>query len=128
VPRCKCEVQSAKCKVLDCRSVPSTLSRLECSRPVCGHVADHRVRHNLCPVCRAPLLARYDLDQARKTLSIEKLAGRPQSMWRYEEVLPDAAPVTLGEGVTPLIHARRLGAHLGLEKLYIKEERSEERR
>jgi threonine synthase len=43
-------------------------------------------------------------------------------MWRYEEVLPGAAPVTLGEGMTPLIHAQRLGAKLGLEKLYIKEE------
>ena len=43
-------------------------------------------------------------------------------MWRYEEVLPDSAPVTLGEGMTPLIHARHLGAHFGLEKLYIKEE------
>ena len=43
-------------------------------------------------------------------------------MWRYEEVLPDSPPVTLAEGMTPLIHARRLGATLGLEKLYIKEE------
>jgi threonine synthase len=43
-------------------------------------------------------------------------------MWRYEEVLPDAPPVTLDEGMTPLIHAHHLGAHLGLEKLYIKEE------
>ena len=43
-------------------------------------------------------------------------------MWRYEEVLPPASPVTLGEGMTPLLRARRLGAHLGLEKLYIKEE------
>ena len=43
-------------------------------------------------------------------------------MWRYEEVLPGGAPVTLGEGMTPLIHARRLGNELGLERLYIKEE------
>jgi threonine synthase len=43
-------------------------------------------------------------------------------MWRYEEVLPGGAPVTLGEGMTPLIHARRLGDELGLERLYIKEE------
>src|SRR5262245_45176516 len=43
-------------------------------------------------------------------------------MWRYEEVLPAGPPVTLGEGATPLIYARRLGAHLGLERLYIKEE------
>jgi threonine synthase len=43
-------------------------------------------------------------------------------MWRYAEVLPDASPVTLGEGMTPLLHAERLGARLGLEKLYIKDE------
>jgi len=43
-------------------------------------------------------------------------------MWRYEEVLPDAPPVTLGEGMTPLIRARHLGAQLGLDALYIKEE------
>jgi threonine synthase len=43
-------------------------------------------------------------------------------MWRYEEVLPDAAPVTLGEGVTPLIHAQRLGDRLKLSRLYIKDE------
>jgi len=43
-------------------------------------------------------------------------------MWRYEEVLPDATPVTLGEGMTPLIRAARLGAHLGLNRFFIKEE------
>ena len=43
-------------------------------------------------------------------------------MWRYEEVLPGAPPVTLGEGMTPLIHARRLGEHLSLDRLFIKEE------
>jgi len=43
-------------------------------------------------------------------------------MWRYQEVLPPATPVSLGEGTTPLIHARRLGETLGLEKLFIKDE------
>ena len=43
-------------------------------------------------------------------------------MWRYEEVLPDATPVSLGEGRTPLIHAQRLGNDLGLAYLYIKDE------
>jgi threonine synthase len=43
-------------------------------------------------------------------------------MWRYEEVLPGATPVTLGEGMTPLLHARRLGERLGLSKLFIKDE------
>ena len=43
-------------------------------------------------------------------------------MWRYEEVLPGAPPITLGEGMTPLIHAGRLGERIGLAQLYIKDE------
>jgi len=43
-------------------------------------------------------------------------------MWRYEEVMPPGEPVTLGEGMTPLLHARRLGERIGLERLYIKDE------
>ena len=44
-------------------------------------------------------------------------------MWRYEEVMPRrATPVTLGEGMTPLLHAPRLGERLGLDRLYIKDE------
>ena len=108
--------------MLDCRAMPSTLSRLECSRPACGHVVDFSIRQNLCTVCRSPLLARYDLATAQRTLTLGALQTRTRSMWRYEEVLPKASPVTLGEGMTPLVHARRLGARIGLEKLYIKDE------
>jgi threonine synthase len=43
-------------------------------------------------------------------------------MWRYEEMMPAAEPVTLGEGMTPLLHAHRLGELLGLERLFIKDE------
>jgi threonine synthase len=43
-------------------------------------------------------------------------------MWRYEEVMPGAPPVTLGEGMTPLLRAGRLGQQLGLDRLYIKDE------
>jgi threonine synthase len=46
-------------------------------------------------------------------------------MWRYREMLPlfdDESPVTLGEGFTPLFHARSLGSRLGLDRLYIKDE------
>jgi threonine synthase len=43
-------------------------------------------------------------------------------MWRYEEVMPAAEPVTLGEGMTPLLQACRLGEQLGLERLFIKDE------
>jgi threonine synthase len=71
-----------------------------------------------------PLLARYDL-QAARAWSRETLPGREPNMWRYSEMmplLPGDQPVTLGEGFTPLFHARRLGATLGLDRLYIKDE------
>jgi threonine synthase len=102
--------------------MPSSFSRLECSRPVCRTVVDHSLKQNLCPVCHSPLLARYDLAKARQTLTLDVLKARARSMWRYEEVLPGASPVTLGEGLTPMIHARRLGERIGLERLYIKDE------
>ena len=102
--------------------MPSTLTHLECSRSGCGHTIDYSPARNLCPECGSPLLARYDLDKAKQTLTLDTLRTRPHTMWRYDEVLPDARPVTLGEGGTPLIHARRLGERLGLERLYIKDE------
>ncbi len=70
------------------------------------------------------MLARYDLAAARAWKK-DTLAGRPPTMWRYRELMPLLAsdePVTLGEGFTPLIHATRLGASLGLERLMIKDE------
>jgi threonine synthase len=98
----------------------STLSHLECPR--CATVLEYARPQNLCTKCNSPLLARYDLERARKTLSLSALKGRVGSMWRYEEVLPAADPVTLGEGMTPLLHAPRLGEALGLSRLYIKDE------
>ncbi|HEX5109670.1 MAG TPA: threonine synthase [Vicinamibacterales bacterium] len=100
----------------------SALTHLECSRPSCRTIVDSSRRQHLCPSCRAPLLARYDLAAARQTLAREALPTRVHSMWRYEEVLPAGIPATLGEGMTPLIHAHRLGSELGLDRLFIKEE------
>jgi threonine synthase len=70
------------------------------------------------------MLARYDLEAARAWKK-ESLAGRAPNMWRYRELMPLLAgdePVTLGEGFTPLIHAKRLGATIGLDRLLIKDE------
>lgn len=99
----------------------STLAHLECSKPACGKQYPHTELRNLCE-CGAPLLARYDLAQAAKTLMRAALAPRPLTMWRYEEVLPPGPHVSLGEGMTPLVHAERLGTKLGLSQLYIKDE------
>ena len=98
-------------------------THLECSRRCGAPALDPRQRHHLCP-CGAPLLARYDLDAARRW-SRDSLRDRAPDMWRYRELMPlldGEDPVTLGEGFTPLIHAVRLGARLGLERLYVKDE------
>jgi threonine synthase len=102
--------------------MPSTLTHLQCSRDACGQIVPHTSLQNLCSACQAPLLARYDLSVAKRTLKLEALRTRARTMWRYEEVLPGAPPVTLGEGMTPLIHASRLGGRIGLPHLYIKDE------
>jgi threonine synthase len=81
--------------------------------------------HNLCSECGKPLLVRYDLKRAARSLTKESLRTRRADLWRYREVLPverDENIVSLGEGWTPLLHARRLGAQLGLDRLYIKDE------
>jgi len=101
----------------------SYFTHLECSVPCGAPALDPHQRHHLCS-CGAPLLARYDLDAARRW-SRDTLAGREPNMWRYREMLPlfdGEVPVTLGEGFTPLFHARSLGATLGLDRLYIKDE------
>lgn len=101
----------------------SFLTHLECGR--CGETLDPEQLLNLCPTCRSPLLARYDLAAAGRAMRREAMAGRPATLWRYAEVLPVRDPafrLTLGEGWTPLLPAHRLGAALGLRHLYIKEE------
>lgn len=101
----------------------SWFTHLECSVPCGAPALDPRGRHNLC-VCGAPLLARYDLASAR-TWDRASLRGREPNMWRYRELMPvfaDETPVSLGEGFTPLVHATRLGARLGMDRLYIKDE------
>jgi threonine synthase len=101
----------------------SFFTHLECSVPCGAPTLDARARHHLCS-CGAPLLARYDLEKAR-TWSRATLSGRAPDMWRYRELMPlfdGEQPVTLGEGFTPLMHAKSLGASLGLDRLYIKDE------
>jgi len=92
---------------------------------MCGARYDAARLINLCPACQRPLLARYDLERAARTLAPAALAGRRPSLWRYSEVLPVqdlAAAVDLGEGWTPLLRAPRLAAELGLPGLLIKDE------
>jgi threonine synthase len=103
---------------------------LECS--ACGKKYDASVEQHLC-TCGKPLLARYDLRRAAATLTLKNLQSRLRTLWRYAEVLPNDPPVSLGEGMTALVHAERLGESIscgqgercgkgGLQRLYIKDE------
>ena len=99
------------------------VTHLECG--ACGVRYEARRLHNLCTQCGKPLLVRYDLAHASKSLTKESLIGREPDLWRYREVLPvdgEENVVTLGEGFTPLVHASRLGASLGMSQLFIKDE------
>ncbi len=79
---------------------------------------------NLCP-CGSPLLVCYDLEKAKKAFGKSSIDGRVASLWRYRELLPlqdDANLVSLGEGYTPLLDAKKLGGELGVRRLWIKDE------
>src|ERR1022692_3032855 len=96
-------------------------THLECS--LCGAKYDAGAVANLC-ACGAPLLVRYDLAVIRHRWLRRDVAGGPANMWRYAPVLPaaEASVVTLGEGWTPLVRTRRLGARIGAEQLWVKDE------
>ena len=97
---------------------------LECS--ACGKKYDASIEQHLC-TCGKPLLARYDLRRAAAALTLDSLKSRSRTLWRYAEVLPNDPAVSLGEGMTALVHAERLGASIlcgqeGLQRLYVKDE------
>ena len=101
----------------------STLRGLECS--ICGEAHSPAERQTICRACGRALFARYDLAAAKATLTREALGRRPASMWRYAEVIAGselAGRVSLGEGLTPLLAAPRLGEALGCSALMVKDE------
>jgi threonine synthase len=80
-----------------------------------------------CLGCGNGLDIDYDYELAKERLGEIPPAQREINIWRFEELLPivDAraqARVGRYSGRTPLIHADRLGAELGLKKLYLKDD------
>ena len=80
-----------------------------------------------CPACGEGLDIDYDYERAKSLIAERGLEGRPQNIWRFEELLPIVsqraqAKVGAFSGHTPLIRADRLGAELGLENLYLKDD------
>ena len=80
------------------------LTHLQCTR--CGEHYPADRPQTVCPKDGGVLYARYDLATIKKTFSPASLLPLAPTMWRYDAVLPDAAPVTLGEGFTPMLRSR----------------------
>jgi threonine synthase len=92
---------------------------LECSR--CRKNISAQTPQTLCPDCSGSLYVRYDLKPLHGLEARDRIAQQASlvpwaGMWRYSLVLPDAKPVTLGEGWTPMLHSRRYS------NLFLKEE------
>jgi threonine synthase len=90
------------------------ITYLECTR--CGEKLSADRPQTVCARDGGVLYVRYDLATVRTAVLKSELEGRVASLWRYEDLLPDAEPVTLGEGFTPMLPSRET------PNLYIKDE------
>jgi threonine synthase len=90
------------------------LTHLECTR--CGEHYPADRPQTVCPKDGGILYARYDLATIKRSFSSARLALRAPTMWRYDAVLPEANPVSLGEGFTPMLPSREYA------NVYIKDE------
>ncbi len=79
-------------------------AHLECTR--CGEHYPADRPQSVCPKDGGVLYARYDLAAIKKTFTPASVLPLAPTMWRYDAVLPEAAPVTLGEGFTPMLRSR----------------------
>jgi threonine synthase len=101
----------------------SFVSHVECT--ICGHHHDATRTLSVCERCGQMLAVRYDLERVKGAVTKDALRPRPPGMYRFRELTPLAdgeAPVTLGEGGTPLLALPRLAAHLGLRHVWGKDE------
>ena len=98
------------------------LTHLECT--FCGRHHEWSRLQNLCTACAKPLFAIVDLAAVKKLDCFKQssLPAREKSLWRYREVLPlpaDVEPISLGEGGTPLLRAKKFASDVDL---WIKDE------
>ena len=77
---------------------------------------------HVCELCFGPLEVKYDYTEIKKVISHKKIESGPRSLWRYVDLLPIQGQGTVGihAGFTPLVRAKNLGAYLGIDELYIK--------
>ncbi|MDO8506937.1 MAG: threonine synthase [Candidatus Limnocylindria bacterium] len=77
----------------------------------------------VCGECFGPIEPAYDLESLDRAALRREIEQGPRSLWRYASFLPVAEPVShYPVGWTPLIQAPRLGAAIGVEQLYLKDD------
>jgi threonine synthase len=87
----------------------------------CGREYPLAATH-VCEFDFGPLEVAYDYESIKKSMTRAAIESRPQTMWRYRELLPIAGDPTVGTkvGFTPLVKADRLAKRLGIRELWIK--------
>lgn len=99
------------------------VTHLYCS--ACDEKFEPNKLYNLCTNCGMPLIVEYDLEKVSGNLTKKSLKNAESTLWRYAEILPvenSENRVSLGEGWTPLHHAKTLGEKYDLPNLFIKDE------
>ena len=81
----------------------------------CGREYPLTATH-VCEFDFGPLEVAYDYERVRTSLTKAAIQSRPQTMWRYRELLPIAREPSVGfqVGYTPLVKADRLAHRLGI--------------
>lgn len=100
----------------------SYLTHLQCSK--CGETRQEDGIVQTC-ACGYPYFSRYDLEAAGRQFTKNNLAHRPETLWRYHELLPvkqASSVVSLHELMTPLIPLTASGVAMGIEHLVVKDE------
>jgi threonine synthase len=92
----------------------AAITYLECTK--CGEHTSADEPQTVCRKDGGVLYVRYDLSALKRIFIPTQLSGRTPTMWRYAEVMPEAEPVSLGEGFTPMLPSRECG------NVYIKDE------
>jgi threonine synthase len=105
-------------------STPVNVTALRCRE--CGEQEPLGLAH-VCGFCFGPLEVTYDEEAIAGRVSRDRIEAGPRSLWRYADLLPVLDPdpalrVDLGTGQSPLRHAPRLAARLGLRDLWLKDE------
>src|SRR4030095_14776134 len=101
----------------------SFVSHVECT--ICSARHDAKRVLTVCERCGQMLAVRYNLSHINASVTKDALRARPHGMYRFRELIPledGEEPITLGEGGTPLLELPRLAAHLGVRKLWAKDE------